>query len=61
MDRLGQRIVDDRSMIDFKRKQADILEREVAKLRRDANEIERLLELARASTVTSTHRCPEDK
>lgn len=61
MDRLGQRIVDDRSMIDFKRKQADILEREVAKLRRDANEIERLLELARASTVTSTTCCPESK
>lgn len=47
MDKLGERIAFDRAMIDLKRKQADRLEREVRDLRRDANEIERLLELAR--------------
>lgn len=47
MDDLGKRIVEDRAQIAFNRAKADELERQATKLRSDADEMERLLELAR--------------
>ena len=47
MDKLGQRIVDDTAEIEAKRTEADVLERRARTLRSEANEMERLLELAR--------------
>lgn len=47
MDALGERILRDQTEAAKKRSQANLLELEAAKLRREANEIERLLELAR--------------
>lgn len=47
MDKLGDRIVADKAQIASNRTRADLLERQAAALRREADEIERLLELAR--------------
>jgi hypothetical protein len=47
MDELGQRIIRDTEAIAAKRDRASQLEAEARKLRRDADEMERLLELAR--------------
>lgn len=47
MDQLGQRIVKDKAEAMQKRMEADRLEAQAKLLRRDAAEIERLLELAR--------------
>lgn len=49
MDKLGQRIIDDMSTIFVKRVEARELEQRAAQLRREADEMERLLELARCS------------
>ncbi len=49
MDALGNRIVADEAQIAFNRSKADELERQARALRRDADEIEWLLELARRS------------
>jgi hypothetical protein len=50
MDELGNRIIADEGQIAFNRAKADELERQARALRRDADEIERLLELARRQT-----------
>lgn len=47
MDKLGQRIEKDRAAINRKRRSADNYEETAKRLRREADEIERLLELAR--------------
>lgn len=47
MDNLGNRIIADKGQAAFNRARADELERQARKLRSDADEIERLLELAR--------------
>lgn len=47
MDALGKRIIEDKAQIAFLRSEAEVLERKAAKNRRDADELERLLELAR--------------
>lgn len=47
MDELGNRIIDDRDAARIKRALADKFEREAKQLRREADEIERLLEIAR--------------
>lgn len=49
IDTLGQRIVHDKAEIMQKRLEADRLEARALILRREASEIERLLELARHS------------
>lgn len=49
MDQLGQRIVKDKAEIMQKRMEADRLEARAQILRREAIEIERLMELARQS------------
>lgn len=49
MDELGQRIVRDTARVLEKRKLADELERQVSSLRNEANDIERLMELARTA------------
>lgn len=49
MDSLGARIVADRGEMALKRHQADNHDRAAKALRREADEIERLLELARLS------------
>ena len=49
MDKLGDRIVADQAQISFNRTRADEFERQAKRLREEANEIERLLELARQS------------
>lgn len=49
MDRLGQRIVEDTAKIQLLREQAADCESKARKLRREADEMERLLELARAA------------
>ncbi|MET4187635.1 hypothetical protein ABIB86_000416 [Bradyrhizobium sp. JR1.7] len=49
MDKLGQRIVDDTAEIKAKRREAETLEHRAKQLRREADEIERHLELARRS------------
>jgi len=47
MDELGERIIRDKATVLEKHKLADELEKQAAHLRREADEIERLLELAR--------------
>lgn len=47
MDALGKRIIDDTAIIGHKRIEADRLEAEARQLRREADEMERTLELAR--------------
>lgn len=47
MDTLGERIIRDEAEIRAKRDEALRLEARVTQLRREANEIERLLDLAR--------------
>lgn len=47
MDTLGERIINDRAAVKQRRDRADDLEREAQRLRREADEIERLLENAR--------------
>lgn len=47
MDELGQRIIRDRATILEKRREAYRLQAEAIRLRNEANEMERLLELAR--------------
>lgn len=49
MDKLGERIIQDQSEVAKKRSEANQLELQAARLRREADEIERLLNLARAS------------
>jgi hypothetical protein len=49
MDELGNRIVADEAQMAFNRSRADELERQARALRKEADEIERLLELARRS------------
>lgn len=49
MDQLGQRIINDQAAIRQRRDRANELELEAARLRREADEIERLMELARQS------------
>ncbi|MGY3581391.1 FtsZ-binding cell division protein ZapB [Bradyrhizobium sp. USDA 4341] len=49
MDQLGQRIVDDRATIRAKRLEADELEERARRLRQEADEMERLLQLARTN------------
>jgi hypothetical protein len=49
MDKLGQRLISDRDRVIDMRRRADALEREVSRLRNEANEIERLAELARVA------------
>lgn len=49
MDDLGKRIVADEAQISFNRTRADEFERQAKRLRQEADEIERLLELARQS------------
>lgn len=51
MDELGQRIIRDKELIREKRKMAHDLERRARQLRDEANETERLLELARSRTT----------
>jgi len=50
MDQLGQRIIRDKAEAMQKRMEADRLEAQAKILRRDADEITRLLEMARQST-----------
>lgn len=52
MDKLGERIIREWAEIRDKRARAAQLEREVALLRSEANETERLLELARLEALT---------
>jgi hypothetical protein len=47
MDDLGQRLINDRAAVIQRRQLADELEQEAKKLRREADEIERLSELSR--------------
>jgi len=47
MDQLGQRIIEDTAKIQHLRGQAQDFEYEARKLRQEADEMERLLELAR--------------
>lgn len=56
MDALGNRIIADRAQASFNRSRADELERQARKLRAEADEIERLLELARMGPVSSQER-----
>ncbi len=49
MDDLGKRIIADQAQIAFNRSKADELERQARVLRRQADEMERLLEDARRS------------
>jgi hypothetical protein len=49
MDALGKRIERDRAEAAQKRREADEKEKEAVKLRRDADEIDRLCELARSA------------
>ena len=49
IDKLGNRIVEDHAAIVSKRKEAEQLEYNARKLRREADDIERLLETARRS------------
>jgi hypothetical protein len=49
MDKLGQRIVEDRAEIARKREEARKLQWQSNRLEREASEMERLLELARLS------------
>ena len=49
MDALGERLIADKKRAEELRRAADFCEREAARLRRQADEIERLAELARAS------------
>jgi hypothetical protein len=49
MDVLGSRIIKEREVVSIKRALADKLERDAQQLRREADEIERLLELARSA------------
>lgn len=46
MNDLGKRIIEDTEKIRYKRKRADELDKMAALLRSEANEIERLLDLA---------------
>lgn len=56
-DKLGSRIVADRAEIALKRLQASNLERDAQRLRRQADEIERLLDMARMGPLPSSRRC----
>jgi hypothetical protein len=47
MDELGNRIIADKAQAAYNRAQADVLEKKAKALRQEADEIERLLELAR--------------
>lgn len=52
MDKLGERLIRDRDLVAEKRSLADDFERKAKRLRSEADEIERLAELAR---LTSRH------
>lgn len=47
MDELGKRIIEDKQRIQYLRQYADILDEQAKSKRREADEMERLLELAR--------------
>lgn len=47
MDELGQRLINDRAAILERRQRASELEKEAGRLRREADEIERISELSR--------------
>lgn len=47
MDKLGERLIRDRDLVAEKRSLADDFERKAKRLRSEADEIERLAELAR--------------
>lgn len=49
MDKLGERLQRDRQLVMEKRMAAEKLEREARRLRREADEIERVAELARSA------------
>lgn len=53
MNKLGRRIVSDKAAIAAKRFRADALEKEAALLRREADEMERVLELAKTDHLRS--------
>lgn len=47
MDKLGERLIKDRDLVAAMRRDADEMERKVRELRHQADEIERVSELAR--------------